>query len=100
MARCKQDRKAIQASGRKAQSKLTTLWFRQDGLCWLCKGGMATPGSGGRYEATFDHVIPKSQGGTSHISNLKLAHASCNNSRGNMTPHEWRSRGGQRFLSK
>lgn len=32
---------------------------------------------------TFDHLIPRSLGGTDVISNLRLAHQHCNNERGN-----------------
>jgi 5-methylcytosine-specific restriction endonuclease McrA len=31
--------------------------------------------------ATFDHVMPRSLGGTCYHTNLKLAHRSCNNAR-------------------
>ena len=32
---------------------------------------------------TFDHVIPRSKGGTDTLDNLRLAHQVCNNERGN-----------------
>ncbi len=35
----------------------------------------------GRLFATFDHVIPHSQGGTAYYTNLKLAHRACNSAR-------------------
>lgn len=31
--------------------------------------------------ATFGHVIPKSDGGTDALKNLKLSHKKCNNER-------------------
>ncbi len=51
---------------------------RRDGLrCWLCHS---------RFHKldpiTLDHAIPKSRGGSDSLHNLRLAHASCNNSRG------------------
>jgi hypothetical protein len=33
-------------------------------------------------EATLDHVIPRSEGGTRNIENLRLAHRCCNMQRG------------------
>lgn len=44
----------------------------QQGLCWLCDKPMDLQAS------TWDHVIPKSAGGTWDPSNLKLAHSKCN----------------------
>lgn len=32
---------------------------------------------------TFDHIIPRSKGGTDHLDNLRLAHKRCNEQRGN-----------------
>lgn len=60
------------------------LFERQDGLCHLCGGPMTLlrkRHNVGRFFATFDHVLPRSDGGTAHISNLKLAHRKCNNAR-------------------
>lgn len=34
-------------------------------------------------EATVDHIIPKSLGGSNHPSNLQMAHGPCNWSKGN-----------------
>jgi len=31
---------------------------------------------------TFDHIIPRSEGGLDHIDNLRLAHQGCNRRRG------------------
>jgi len=54
---------------------LLKLWTRDKGICWLCS--LAVP-----FElATRDHVIPKSWGGTSRWSNLRLAHRKCNEDR-------------------
>lgn len=62
------------------------LFEEQDGLCWLCNEPMTL--ERGDYEnpnrrfASFDHVIPKHNGGTAYYTNLKLAHRSCNSIRG------------------
>lgn len=60
------------------------LFERQEGLCHLCGGPMTLlrkRSAIGRFFATFDHVVPRSEGGTAHVSNLKLAHRTCNNAR-------------------
>jgi 5-methylcytosine-specific restriction endonuclease McrA len=36
--------------------------------------------------ATLDHIVPLEQGGSDHITNLRLAHRSCNIKRGNEEP--------------
>ncbi len=40
-------------------------------------------------DITFDHHVPKDKGGTDEIENLRLAHYSCNQLKGNMTPEEF-----------
>ena len=39
-------------------------------------------------EATVDHIIPKSLGGTNIPENLQLAHKACNKAKGNTLPEE------------
>ncbi len=63
------------------------LLLRQQGLCALC--GFRFPGSGElnaelqlRYAPTFDHVVPRSQGGVDDLFNLRLVHRGCNYARG------------------
>lgn len=48
------------------------------GNCW-------SPGSNPEF-ATWDHIVPKSKGGTNDRSNVKLAHRRCNELRGNSDP--------------
>lgn len=74
------------------RTKFGILWARQNGLCWLCGGGMVNSGDGRGYDASFDHVTPRSKGGTRHLSNLKLAHVKCNSERGSKTLQEYRLR--------
>jgi len=45
--------------------------------CWLCHEPF-TPDD----PATADHIIPRSQGGTDAMDNLRAAHLSCNSRRG------------------
>jgi 5-methylcytosine-specific restriction endonuclease McrA len=49
---------------------------RDRGICHLCDQAGAT---------TADHVVPRSQGGIDHPSNLKAAHIDCNRLRGDRT---------------
>ena len=34
------------------------------------------------YDETIDHIIEQADGGTDHISNLRVTHGRCNNARG------------------
>jgi len=65
------------------------LWTRQDGRCALC--GRAMPAA--RFDVphatvwkkkrpTFDHIRPVAKGGRHCPSNLQLAHAVCNWTKG------------------
>lgn len=63
--------------------KRLRLWNAQDGKCHLCGKPMLPEVSQHPHSATFDHLVPASQGGTRATSNLKLAHRHCNHARGN-----------------
>ena len=52
------------------------LYGEQGGFCNAC-GHHFQP-----QNLTFDHIIPRSRGGTSHISNLQLLCGSCNSTKG------------------
>lgn len=45
--------------------------------CFVCKTHVEKP------DATLEHVIPRSKGGTDDMSNLAISHGKCNNQRGN-----------------
>lgn len=62
---------------RNKRNKLIALFKEQGSVCWLC-GKRMTWG-----HMTFDHIIPRSQGGGNCRENLRLAHRKCNNRRGN-----------------
>lgn len=58
-----------------------------DGDCNLCLrpadlAFYGPTGSYGRDTVTIDHVIPQSDGGGDELENLRLAHGTCNSSRG------------------
>lgn len=67
------------------------LFKKQQGLCHICgklmtlqrKRGTKIPSD----FATFDHLNPRSNGGTAYYTNLKLAHRRCNNARGSKPLH-------------
>jgi 5-methylcytosine-specific restriction endonuclease McrA len=46
-------------------------------FCWLCNEEIASD------ELTLDHIVPHSRGGRNAIANVRLAHRSCNQVRGN-----------------
>jgi hypothetical protein len=44
-------------------------------------------------DATIEHIIPKSKGGTNHLDNLAVSHRLCNELKGSLTgPHEWKKK--------
>lgn len=43
--------------------------------CWMC-GEHVLP-----EDATLEHIKPQSEGGSSHLENLAISHARCNNQR-------------------
>ena len=58
-----------------------------DSRCHLCGDGVdlgdyGPPGTFGRRTVTIDHLEPQAFGGGDELENLRLAHASCNSSRG------------------
>lgn len=56
------------------KSTLVKLYGR---VCWICGSRIA------KGKLTRDHVIPRSKGGSDHSDNLRPAHKSCNQERGN-----------------
>lgn len=62
--------------------KRRDLHARQNGRCAICGTGLS-PRAEGAISATFDHIIPKSRGGSGAIHNLRLVHKVCNKMRGN-----------------
>ena len=64
----------------------TTLWTAQQGRCLWCGRATWLPGTvrgeDQRGMATFEHIVPRSRGGTNTPDNLAVACSACNQSRG------------------
>jgi 5-methylcytosine-specific restriction endonuclease McrA len=64
--------------------KITKLIARDGMECSICGIPMnrkiEAPGRGDAI--SFDHIIPRSEGGSDRIENLRLAHRACNSIRG------------------
>jgi 5-methylcytosine-specific restriction endonuclease McrA len=69
--------------GRKVAQLRAQVLAAYGDVCHLC---------GGRGATSPDHVIPRSQGGTDALHNLRPAHERCNESRGDTPLHEWFAR--------
>ena len=61
---------------------------RSGGRCEYCGEQVDFTGTGDR-QATIDHVLPRSQGGTDVLANLKLACKACNQDKGAQALAEW-----------
>ena len=59
-----------------------TLYGKQEGLCNGCRTQFPFR------NMTFDHIVPKSQGGTDHEDNLQLLCGACNSTKGQGTQAE------------
>lgn len=70
------------AEAKRRRWAVRTLMRKQGGLCALC-GEQMNLVAGDDQEATLDHIVPVSNGGLDVITNLQLAHRSCNEARGN-----------------
>ena len=56
---------------------LNWLYRKYRGVCWICRQFVP------RDQASRDHLLPKSLGGTYEKANMALAHKVCNSKRGN-----------------
>lgn len=53
-------------------------------ICFLCEEPIEK-----KQDITIDHWIPRVEGGSDDITNLRLAHDECNADKGRMLPEEW-----------
>ena len=63
-----------------------TVFARDGGCCQYCSAQLRLS------DATFDHVIPRSRGGTTRWDNVVIACRACNQKKGNKTLQEARMR--------
>jgi 5-methylcytosine-specific restriction endonuclease McrA len=68
--------------GRKKAIKFSreNVYARDKGSCQYCGHKVA------RHEATYDHVVPRAQGGATHWDNVVIACVPCNQRKGGRTP--------------
>ena len=62
------------------------VYARDQGKCQYCRRRVS------RAEATYDHVIPRSQGGGTNWENIVIACVPCNQHKGGRTPDQARMR--------
>jgi 5-methylcytosine-specific restriction endonuclease McrA len=67
----------------KALKRVEAIASRDGWICKLCGQPVDPKINIGWWRGTSDHIIPRSLGGTRAFSNLQLAHAICNERRGN-----------------
>ncbi len=58
------------------------VYARDSGACQYCGKKLARP------EATYDHVLPRAQGGGTHWENIVIACVPCNQKKGGRTPEQ------------
>jgi 5-methylcytosine-specific restriction endonuclease McrA len=58
------------------------VYTRDKALCQYCSRKVS------RAEATYDHVVPRANGGTTRWENIVIACVACNNRKANRTPEE------------
>ena len=75
-------RKRKKQKGRRRRA-LRKFLMDQDPHCKYCRRKLSNR------KDTFDHVIPKSQGGKSDESNIVLACNGCNNAKGDLSAEEF-----------
>lgn len=65
------------------EADLLALWERQKGVCALTGRSISFA------DADIDHIIPKSRGGLTELSNLRWTWSRANEAKGNMTDDEF-----------
>jgi len=67
-------------------AKKRSLWnkMKSPKICYLCEIPLVSIRN-----ASIDHVIPLSRGGSNRVSNLRLTHIGCNNKKGSKLVSEY-----------
>ncbi len=68
---------------RKVRFSRRNVYARDGGRCQYCRTRVPWR------EATYDHVLPRSRGGTTGWTNIVIACRPCNQAKGNKTPEQW-----------
>jgi 5-methylcytosine-specific restriction endonuclease McrA len=74
--------RAITHRRRAVRFSRENVYSRDSGRCQYCGGRVP------RFEATYDHVIPRSQGGHTNWENVVICCVSCNQRKGGRTPQQ------------
>ena len=69
-------------AAKKNRERRARCWSAQGGRCFWCRAFVE------REQATLEHLVPLSRGGTNEPSNLAMACLTCNQKRGNL---KWNS---------
>lgn len=73
---------AVRAPTKKRRKRTLFIGDRDGWVCWICHRAVEQglhPSD--PMHASLDHIIPRSQGGSNDVSNLRLCHHRCNHDR-------------------
>ena len=76
--------RALRARRKGVKLSRENVYVRDGGRCQYCRKKVARP------EATYDHVVPRAQGGRTTWENVVIACVPCNQKKGGRTPDEAR----------
>ncbi len=72
--------RAMKSKKKAVKFSRENVYTRDNGKCQYCNCKVARP------EATYDHVLPRAQGGKTEWTNIVIACMACNQKKGNRTP--------------
>jgi 5-methylcytosine-specific restriction endonuclease McrA len=78
--------KAIRGKRKAIKFSRENVYTRDQGRCQYCANKVP------RSEATYDHVVPRSQGGKTEWTNIVIACVDCNQKKGGKTPEQAKMR--------
>jgi 5-methylcytosine-specific restriction endonuclease McrA len=74
--------RAIRGKKKAVKFSRQNVYARDGGRCQYCASKVA------RFEATYDHVVPRSKGGKTTWENIVIACVPCNQKKGGRTPEQ------------